>query len=833
MTETLTRALDATQTLLLGSGDAFTVARGTVLMFVVPRTGGVGARRIPLGQVVQGGGVVGADLPDADILITGLPDTLIERTAPADPAQIAAMTETARAALAADQERAAGAADLLRLQESHEQRLIEDSLLGLVAAVPGDRRAAINRADFPRLAGVVDATARQVGLHPDPLRLRRALTDAEVTGRDPIASLAGAAGASLRRVELPPDWWRREGPALMVSPVDAPDEISAVSWRNGHYRMWPAADGADLLVDAAVDRTLDRRATVLEPLLDPRRPASLTDLLRIGLQGSRRSMLLVAVLTVVVGLLAAVIPIVAGALTQTVASQTTSTLLVVGCALVALAAGNMMLQAVRSFALLRIRGRAVGITAAAVWDRLLRLPMSWQNRTTVASRMTDANAVDMASMSMSDATITALLDVATVVGALIGIFTTSGALALGVGCFLVVRGLVEYGLIKRSARVTRQVLDASTDSQSVILQMVRGVNCLRLSGATARAFARWATVQSVTTRREVQRRRLTIIQQVTGAMWPVLGLAVIFVITAIVSADVGQLVTAQTALTASTSALAAAIAAMGALLSARAIMQRVEPVMTSEPESGTGQEVAQLAGAIDARDLVFRYRDDLPPVLDGVNLSIPAGAHVAIVGPSGCGKSTLLRLLLGLEDPDSGIVSFDGRDLSGLDRSAVRRQIGTVMQSSQLLPGSIRENVDLGRGLSPDEIWAALAEAAVADDVRAMPMGLSTAVVEGSSTISGGQRQRILMARALAGRPRILILDEATSALDNLSQAAIVANLDRIDTTRVVVAHRLSTIERADLIVMLDSGRVVEQGTFADLMAARGPFWHLVERQRV
>ena len=239
-----------------------------------------------------------------------------------------------------------------------------------------------------------------------------------------------------------------------------------------------------------------------------------------------------------------------------------------------------MLRAVRAYALLRIRGRAVAITAAAVWDRLLRLPMSWQNRTTIASRMTDANAVDMASMSMSDATITALLDVAMVVGALIGVFTTSGALAFGVGCFLVLRAVVEFGLIKRAARLTRQALEAATDSQSVVLQIIRGVNCLRVSGATGRAFALWANVQAVTTRREVQQRRLTIVQQVTGAMWPVLGLAVIFVITAAISADVGQLVTAQTALTASTSALAAAIAAVGAMLSARAIMQRVETVMT-------------------------------------------------------------------------------------------------------------------------------------------------------------------------------------------------------------------------------------------------------------
>ncbi|MEI2718067.1 MAG: ATP-binding cassette domain-containing protein [Candidatus Nanopelagicales bacterium] len=203
------------------------------------------------------------------------------------------------------------------------------------------------------------------------------------------------------------------------------------------------------------------------------------------------------------------------------------------------------------------------------------------------------------------------------------------------------------------------------------------------------------------------------------------------------------------------------------------------------------------------------------------------------MGPSGCGKSTLLRLLLGLEDPGSGIVSYDGRDLSGLDRSSVRRQIGTVMQGSQLMPGSIRENVDLGRGLTTDEVWQALADAAVAEEIRDMPMGLSTVVIEGSGAVSGGQRQRILLARALAGRPRILILDEATSALDNVSQAAVVASLDRLAITRLVVAHRLSTIEQADRVVMLADGRVAAQGTYEQLMDEDGPFRDLVQRQQI
>ncbi len=820
------RELDAQQTLRLGASDRITVTRGTVLVFVVPRPAD---RRIPLRQVDAGDTFSGADLEDADILVTGLPGTRVDALPP--DAVDADHTRTAvTAVLTRDRERWAQTADVMAMQEHHEQRVVDDALLSLAAAVPGDRSGMSMDWELPREAAVVEFLAQQIGLRPDPLRLRQALTDTEVSGRDPVTSLAEAAGASIRRVELPAGWWHREGPPLMVQQGE---QVSAAVWRRGHYHLWVPGTGIQDRVDAGIDARLARRATILEPLLDSRRPARLRDLIRLGFQGSRHSMLLVLALTLVVGLLAAVIPVVTGALTQTVASQTRSTLLVVGAALVALALGDMLVRAVRSFALLRIRGRAVAITASAVWDRMLRLPMSWHNRGTVTSRMTDANAVDVASMSVPDVAVTALLDVAAVAGAAVGVFSISPALAFGLLGFLALRAIVEYALIKRAARLTREAIDAASDSQSVVLQLVRGVNQLRVAGATGRAFARWAGKQATTTNAEVSRRRVTVIQQMAGAMWPTLGLAVLFTITAAIGADVGQLVTAQTALTVATSALAAAITAIGALLSARAILQRAEEVMTTAPESGTGQEIAQLSGTLDVRDVVFRYRDDMPAVLDGVSLSVPAGTHVAIVGPSGCGKSTLLRILLALEEPESGIVSFDGRDLSGLDRASVRRQIGTVMQSSQLLPGTIRDNVDLGRGLTADEIWESLALAAVADEVRAMPMGLSTAVVDGASTISGGQRQRILLARALAGQPQIIMLDEATSALDNLSQAAIVANLDRLKVTRIVVAHRLSTIERADHIIVLGDGTVMEQGTYRELMSSAGAFRHLVERQQI
>jgi len=214
-----------------------------------------------------------------------------------------------------------------------------------------------------------------------------------------------------------------------------------------------------------------------------------------------------------------------------------------------------------------------------------------------------------------------------------------------------------------------------------------------------------------------------------------------------------------------------------------------------------------------------------------VTFSVKPGEQVAIVGPSGCGKTTLMRILLGLEDPESGVITIDGQDLGVLDRPSFRRQVGSVLQSSTLLPGPIRDNVDMGRGLTSKEIWQALEWACVADEVRAMGMGLDTPVVDGGGTVSGGQRQRILLARALACNPRMLILDEATSALDNVTQGSIVEHLENLRLTRILIAHRLSTIQGADRIIVIAGGRVAQQGTFDDLVSQPGHFADLVQRQ--
>ena len=218
-------------------------------------------------------------------------------------------------------------------------------------------------------------------------------------------------------------------------------------------------------------------------------------------------------------------------------------------------------------------------------------------------------------------------------------------------------------------------------------------------------------------------------------------------------------------------------------------------------------------------------------MLHDVSFHVAAGEHVAIVGRSGCGKSTLVRLLLGFESPTGGAVYYDGQDLADLDLPSVRTQMGVVLQNGQLMTGAIYHNIVGASDLTLDDAWAAAEAAGVAEDIREMPMQMQTIISEGSTNISGGQRQRILIAKALAMKPAIIICDVATSALDNRTQAIVTESLDKMKATRIVVAHRLSTIRHADRILVLDKGSIAESGTFDELVAKDGLFASFVKRQ--
>ena len=264
------------------------------------------------------------------------------------------------------------------------------------------------------------------------------------------------------------------------------------------------------------------------------------------------------------------------------------------------------------------------------------------------------------------------------------------------------------------------------------------------------------------------------------------------------------------------------------------ILELAEPFLKTEPETSQGKEiVTEISGGIELNHISFRYSEDTPYVLNDISLKIRPGEYIAIVGSTGCGKSTLVRLLLGFEKPEKGAVYYDSKDMAGLDLATLRRKIGTVMQDAGLFQGDIFSNIVISAPqLTLDDAWEAAEKAGIADDIRAMPMGMYTMISEGQGGISGGQRQRIMIARAIAPKPKLLIFDEATSALDNKTQRQVSDALDSMGCTRIVIAHRLSTIKHCDRILVLDGGKITEQGTYDELIAKDGFFAELVKRQR-
>ncbi|MBQ7516294.1 MAG: ATP-binding cassette domain-containing protein [Schwartzia sp.] len=261
-------------------------------------------------------------------------------------------------------------------------------------------------------------------------------------------------------------------------------------------------------------------------------------------------------------------------------------------------------------------------------------------------------------------------------------------------------------------------------------------------------------------------------------------------------------------------------------------MERILPILREKSEvSESKLPASELTGEMEVADVSFRYKPDLPLVLKNIRFSVRPGTFLAIAGSSGSGKSTLLRVLLGLEKPESGSVLYDGQDLGEIDVSSVRRQIGVVMQHGQLLEGSIFSNIVGSLPLTMDDAWEVARLVGLEADIKELPMGMNTLVNEGGTTFSGGQRQRLMIARSLVNHPRIVVFDEATSSLDNETQAIVSETLETMRATRIVVAHRLSTIQNADRILVLDRGQIVEDGTYDELMAKNGFFAELARRQ--
>lgn len=367
------------------------------------------------------------------------------------------------------------------------------------------------------------------------------------------------------------------------------------------------------------------------------------------------------------------------------------------------------------------------------------------------------------------------------------------------------------------------------------LSIINGIRKIRLSGAEKRVFARWAGEYREVAGLTYDLPGILLYRQAIQGLISVLGMVVIYYLAAAGGVSQANYMAFSSAYGMVSGAFSSLIGIVTVITDFGPMLNMMKPILETEPEIEPEKHIPEhLTGKISISHVSFRYNRESTMLLDDVSLDIAPGEYLAIVGTTGSGKSTLMRLMLGFEKPERGAVYYDDHDLKSLNVRGLRRKIGTVLQNGKLMPGSIFSNLSISKpDLTEQEAWDALGKAGLAEDVKRMPMKLNTMIGEGGGGISGGQRQRLLIARALVGNPNVIFMDEATSALDNVVQAQVVRALDDLKCTRVVIAHRLSTIQNCSRIVVLDGGRIVEDGTYEELIALNGRFAKLVERQRL
>ncbi|MEU6762770.1 NHLP bacteriocin export ABC transporter permease/ATPase subunit [Streptomyces sp. NPDC046853] len=731
-----------------------------------------------------------------------------------------------------------------RLERAHEDRTAAGIKAGetvreqadrtLIASIGRSGRGGARRSDA---RGGDDATYAACRLVAEAagITLSGAAEGGAVSDRiDPVEQVAVASRIRTRAVRLDGRWWR-ENTGPLVGHRAASGQPVALLWRRGRYESVHPTSGRRMRIDESnADEFEPQGIMFYRPL--PERTLTPWRLFLFGLRGTGtdvRNLAIAGLVTVAIG---ALVPIATGQVLGVFVPNGEKSLIVqVSLAVMITSIVSAAFMLLQNLTILRMEGRMESTLQPAVWDRLLRLPTRF-----FASRSTG----ELASAAMGVSAIRRVLSgigpvalQSGTIGAmnLVLLLLYSVPLALAALGMLVVIAAVFLTLGLWELRWQRRLVELSNKLNNQAFQTLRGLPKLRVAGAESFAYAAWAG--EFARSRELQQRagRIKNVTTVLNSVYLPLCTLVMFILLAGPargSLTAGEFLTFSTAVT---MLLTSVTQLTGALISAAAVLpmfEQIKPVLDEEPEvRGASTQPGELQGEIEARGLSFRYADDGPLVLDDVSLSIRPGEFVAVVGPSGCGKSTLLRLLIGFDKPVSGNVLYDGQDLSALDQAAVRRQCGVVLQNAQPLTGSILDCICGAETFTQEEAWEAAAMAGLAEDIKRMPMGLHT-MISGGGAVSGGQRQRLMIAQALIRRPRVLFFDEATSALDNETQRTVIDSTRALNATRVVIAHRLSTVLDADRVIVMSEGRVVQQGPPAQLLADTGGRLHeLVRRQ--
>ncbi len=499
------------------------------------------------------------------------------------------------------------------------------------------------------------------------------------------------------------------------------------------------------------------------------------------------------------------------------------------------AIAGLLIGTVKNILIERIQTKTGTAVQAASMMRVLSLPAEFFKEYSAGELSSRTQSINSLCTMLGNTVLTAGLTCVFSLVYITQIFAYAPALM--VPAIIILLTTMLFTIISTMVQMKRskRMMELSAKESGLIYSFITGVQKLKLSGAEKRAFSKWAALYR-------QKAGLTYDPPLFLKLNTVISTGISLVGTIVIYYEAvksGISVAGYFAFNVAYGMVSGAFLALSGIAMSAAnikpVFEMVKPILETVPEVSTGKKVlTRILGGIELNNVSFRYSESMPLIVDNLSVKIRPGQYVALVGRTGCGKTTLMRLLLGFETPQKGAIYYDGKDLSTVDLKSLRRRIGVVMQNGKLFSGDIFSNITISAPwLTMEEAWEAAELSGIAKDIRDMPMGMHTMISEGSGGVSGGQRQRLMIARAVAPKPRILMFDEATSALDNLTQKTVADSLANLKCTRIVIAHRLSTIKECDRIIVLDAGRVIEDGSYDELIQKDGCFAGLVARQRL
>ena len=718
----------------------------------------------------------------------------------------------------------------IRERKKADDAAFEDSFLNIAGAVMGRRMSDALNDDRQITSDAIGEILRYY--HVKQREIPNDIRDMN----EVLEYLMRPYGIMRRTVRLEKGWYKDASGAMLGTRKDDGSVVALLPFGPAGYRFYDRQTGKQTRVSRSNEDQFETEALAFyKPF--PLKKMGIGSLMQyIWEQIAPSDLALLSLSMLIVVLVGMLIPHINALLfSEVLASGSTLVLLGAGIYLLCATISNLLFGAVQSLVSSRVNTKLSINVEAASMMRMLSLPADFFKDYTageLANRLQYMNILASQLVSMVFSTTLSTLFSLLYIGQ---IFHYAPGLVLPALSVTLLTLLVTFVTLVVQTRISRQQMLLGAKESGITYSLISGIQKIRLAGAEKRAFSRWGRAFARQAELNYNPPVLLKVSQVLTTGISLVGTIVMYYFAIRTRVSVAEYYAFNAAYGMVNGALMALAGIIVTIAGIRPTLEMIRPLMETEPEVSENREmVTRLAGGIELNNVSFRYQEDMPLVLDNLSLKIRPGQYVAIVGKTGCGKSTLMRILLGFETPQKGAVYYDGKDLKRLDLRSLRRRIGTVMQSGKLFTGDIYSNIVISAPwLTQADAWEAAETAGLAEDIRQMPMGMNTLISEGQGGISGGQRQRLLIARAVAPKPKILMFDEATSALDNLTQKQVAEALDAMNCTRIVIAHRLSTIRHCDRIILLDQGKIVEDGTYEELIARNGAFAALVARQRL